>query len=206
VSGRFVRKAATKRCVMDKFINHNDLIRSFVGLLFIFLFISCNKTIHDRRPKETDTPESREYFGCRVNGADFVSEARTGNVSGACRYTPTYDSVSVFHIVSNQLGPDCSTATIEIVLDSVQLKEGKSYFLGAPGKKKNYATYSIISGCSEPVSEYATTDDTFGVVRIRKFNPDLRVVSATFFFTVMNADGDGVQIADGYFDRHFTLE
>ena len=51
-------------------------------IIFAVLTSYCTKTIHDRRSRVTVSPDSREYFGCRVNGGDFVSEASTGNVSG----------------------------------------------------------------------------------------------------------------------------
>jgi hypothetical protein len=192
---------------MQTLKKHRDLFRSIAVILLLLLFFGCRKTIHDRRSKTTETPESREYFGCRVNGDDFVSEASSGNVSGSCTYGPsTYSSGSTFHIISNRFGSDCTAGTIEIILDSVNLVEGKSFFLGSPGQKKNFARYSFVSGCAASVSEFVTSDSTFGVVRIKKFRPEIRVITATFFFTVTNKEGVAYQIADGYFDRHFSLE
>jgi hypothetical protein len=181
------------------------LFRLLTATLIVIISCSCTKTIHDRRPTSTETPESREYFGCIVNGKHYISEARTGNVSGTCTYTATYDSASTFRIQSSHSLDNCGGGSIEIVLDSVELAEGKSFVLGSPGRGKNYARCSFNTDCSQPTIQVTTSDNTFSVIRIKNFKPEIKVVTATFFFNLVNDDGASFQVADGYFDRHFTL-
>jgi len=183
---------------------HNDLLRSFTAIVLVMFSFNCTKTIHDRRPTGTLTPESREYFGFVLNGRHFISEERTGNVSGECTYTATYDSASTFRITSSHSLDNCTGSTIEIILDSVQLKEGNSYAFGAPGPKKNYLTCFFTNECSKPAILYATKDNSFGFVKIKKYRPDIKVIGAVFSCIVVNSAGKTLQIADGYIDRHYS--
>lgn len=171
--------------------------------LVLFLF-NCTKTIHDRRPSATHSPESREYFGFVLNGRHFISEERTNNVSGTCSYNSTYDSASTFRIESSHSAPDCVGGTIEIVLDSVNLKVGTTYAFGDPGLGKNFLTCYFANECSTPAFLLATKTNKFGFVKITKYRPDIKVVSGVFSCIVYDQDGVTMQIADGYFDRHFT--
>lgn len=174
----------------------------------IFIFNSCTKTIHDRRSRGTVTPESREYFGCRVNGSDFVSEASTGNVSGSCVYKGPYNDTTIrfFQIVSNRFGAECATGTISIILDSVKLIAGETVVLGSPGAGKSYASYSYLTDCSSsPVQLFTSdSDDLRGKVTIKSIDLGKKVVKGTFFFIMHGDNGEFVQITDGIFDRHFT--
>jgi hypothetical protein len=174
----------------------------------IFPFFSCTKTIHDRRSRATVTPDSREYFGCRVNGADFVSEASTGNVSGSCVYKSAYSdtTIKLFRIMSNNFSVDCAMGTVAITLDSIELKAGETYLLGSPGTGKNYARYSYVLNCSSDLVELSTSDndDLRGKVTIKSIDKKKQVIKGTFFFTLHGNNGEFFQITDGIFDRHFT--
>lgn len=178
-------------------------------LLFItgISFFACRKTIHDRRSRVTVSPDSREYFGCRVNGQGFVSEARTNNVSGTCTYVPLNDnSASTFQIYSNKFFADCRSGTVGITLDSVNIEEGKTYTLGSPGSGKNYGSYFYVPGCNQDRIELYTSDsdDIPGKITIKKYDPVKKVITGTFYFTVKGSHGEFFQITGGIFDRHYT--
>ena len=185
---------------------HNDLFRSFTAIILVMFSFNCTKTIHDRRPTATQTPESREYFGFVLNGRHFISEERTGNVSGDCSYSANYDSAFTFRITSNNSLDNCIGSTIEIILDSVELKEGNSYNFGAPGPRKNYLTCFFTNECSKPATQYTSMENSFGFIKIKKYKPDIKVIGAVFSCIVINNQGKILQIADGYIDRHFTLQ
>lgn len=175
--------------------------------LLLLFFIACRKTIHDRRSRVTVSPDSREYFGCRVNGQGFVSEARTNNVSGTCIYVPlTNNSAYTFQIFSNRFWADCKSGTVGITLDSVNIEEGKTYTLGTPGRGKNYGSYFFVTGCNQDRVELYTSDndDTPGKITIKKYDPVKKVITGTFYFTVKGTHGEFFQITGGIFDRHYT--
>lgn len=189
---------------MKRLRTHSDLLRSFSAAIIVMFSLNCTKTVHDRRPTATNSPESREYFGFVLNGRYFISEERRGNVSGDCSYADTYNTASVFRINSNHSAPNCVGGTIEIILDSVNIKEGNRYVLGTPGRKKNFLTCSFVSECSKPAVQLATKDGLFGYIKITKYRPDINVMSGVFSCIVTNDDGISYQIADGYFDRHYS--
>lgn len=192
---------------MKKSGKYSDLLRSFAALALVMFCNNCTKTIYDRRPTGTQTPESREYFGFVLNGRHFISEARTNNVSGTCTFTAdTYGTASTFRIESSHAAPNCIGGTIEITLDSVDIKEGESYSFGTPGRQKNYLTCFFANQCSKPAVELATRDNSFGFIKIKKYRPDIKVISAVFSCIVTNDDGVTYQIADGYFDRHYSQQ
>jgi hypothetical protein len=185
---------------------HSDLLRSFAAIALVMFCYNCTKTIHDRRPTTTYSPESREYFGFVLNGKHFISEARTNNVSGTCTFTASYNNALTFKIESSHSAPNCVGGTIEIILDSVEIREGESYSFGTPGSKKNYLNCFFANQCSKPAVELSTRDNSFGFIKIKKYKPDIKVIGGVFSCIVTNDHGVTYQIADGYFDRHYTLE
>jgi|RhiMetdeSRZDD1v2_1073273.scaffolds.fasta_scaffold53336_4 hypothetical protein len=185
---------------------YSDLFRSFAVLTLVMFSYNCTKTIHDRRPTAINTPESREYFGFVLNGRHFISEARTNNVSGSCTFTASYGNKLTFQIESSHSAPNCVGGTIEIVLDSVEIKEGEIYTFGTPGRRKNYLTCFFANQCSKPAVELGTRDGSFGFIKIKKYKPDIKVIQGVFSCIVTNDHGVTYQIADGYFDRHYTQQ
>jgi hypothetical protein len=184
------------------------LYLSFALLAAVFIISACTKTvIHDRRRNVTDSPESREFFAVLVNGKGFVSEAATNNVSGYCTYTPTYKGKAgnTFKIFSDYRVNDCSSITVGIVLDSVELKPGATYSLGTPGEKKFSGTY-LNSPCSQSRIDLFTSDAvTPAYITIKRIDTVKHVVTGIFTFVVEDQFGTQYQISDGTFDRHYTF-
>lgn len=170
----------------------------------IILSYGCTKTIHDRRPTTTNTPEARESFGFNLNGRYFKSEERTGNVSGSCSYTENHNAGRRFRIQANHSGRNCAANSIEIILDSVDIKEGSRYNFGSPGPGKNYLVVSSVVECNGTPNSFTSSDGNFGYVIITRFQPNKNVISGSFSCIGKNEYGVTFQIADGYFDRHFT--
>ena len=186
---------------------YGGLLRSFAVMTLIIFSNNCTKTIHDRRPTATQTPESREYFGFVLNGRHFISEASAHNVSGTCIFTAdTHGTASTFKIESSHSAANCVGGTIKITLDSVEIAEGNSYTFGTPGPKKNYLTVLYANQCSQPALELSTRDNSFGFIKIKKYRPDIKVIIASFSCIVTSDHGISYQIADGYFDRHYSQQ
>jgi hypothetical protein len=180
---------------------------SLALLAAAFIISACTKTvIHDRRRNVTDSPESREFFAVLVNGKGFVSEAATNNVSGYCTYTSTYkgDAGHTFKIFSDYRVNDCSSITVGIVLDSVELKPGTTYTLGTPGVKKFSGAY-LNAPCSQSRIDLFTSDSVRPAhIMIKRIDTVKHIVTGTFTFVVQDEFGTQYQISDGTFDRHYT--
>jgi hypothetical protein len=187
---------------MKQFHPYLLLFLSFI----ILVCTTCTKTVYDRRSRSTQTPESREFFGCRVNGMPFLSEASTGDVQGSCTYVTKYkDDYGVFQIYSDRSGTDCRSYTVGITLDSVQLEEGKTYFMGTQGSKKKFGSYFFTPGCAQSRVDVYTNDTIRPAqITITKFDPIKKVIMGTFYFVVSDDKGNEFRISDGIFDRHYT--
>jgi hypothetical protein len=182
---------------------HNLLI---ICCLATVSFTYCRKpTVHYLRPVVLYTPDSREFFGCRINGKPFSPVAPDSSALGTCSYSPFYqgDSGWVFTLTGNRHEDNCAYYTVSITLDSVLLEEGKTYRLGTPGSKKNYGSYSFITGCSQRKIEMFSFDERPGIISIIKLDPIKKIVTGTFDFRVRDENGLVYRMSDGAFDRHY---
>jgi hypothetical protein len=178
---------------------------SFSLLLIAVILSGCTKPIiHNLPSLVTETPESREFFGCRINGIPY-SPASAQSVQGRCYYGSVYsgDMGWVFQINGDRRESDCKTFSVGITLDSTVLKQGKTYSLGKEGLQKNFGSYFITAGCWEQRVELYSNDSIPGQVTITEYDPDKRVVTGTFSFVVLDKFGNVYRISDGIFDRHY---
>jgi hypothetical protein len=170
------------------------------------IFFACTKPhIHKLTTANTDTPESRELFGCRVNGIVFNPHSIGQTSLGICYYIPVYtgDAGKVFQISGDRQESVCRNFSVSITLDSIQLQEGKTYVLGNNGDQKKFGKYLILKDCTAPPIELFTSDNDPGEITITRFVPEKGIVRGTFAFVVRDDNGNVYRISDGIFDRHF---
>lgn len=175
--------------------------------VLLVVFTQCTKRkVHDRFPIPPTTHAEREFFGCKINGLPFIPKAPSESGLGSCTYSSAYEGRAGyrFQLVSNSHQSDCGLITVSITLDSIELKEGRTYDLVQAGNKNNYGTYTIVSDCSGDKLEMHTTKDAPGEFRITKFDPALGFVSGSFSFTVKDSSGNNYRISEGLFDQLFT--
>lgn len=168
---------------------------------------ACTKPpVHHLPPLTTFTPESRELFGCRINGKVFNPRAADSSLLGDCEYKPVYAGASgrVLRVHAIRHESECASVIISFTLDSVRLEEGATYFLGTKAAYKHHGAYSVMTGCSTSPVELLTRDGDYGIVTITKFDPDKKVVTGVFDFKVRDALGNVYRISDGVFDRHYS--
>lgn len=177
-----------------------------VYFLVAMSFVHCTKpTIHDLHPIVLFTPESREFFGCRINGKSYSPKAADSASLGSCSYNIAYagNSGGVFNINGDHHESACRFFSLGITLDSIALENGKTFRLGSPGPKKNYGWYAFYTACSQQMVKIYTSDELEGEVTITRFDPDKRIVTGTFDFRLKDANGNLYRVSDGIFDRHF---
>lgn len=192
-------------------MQHDFKLERFPGTLIVLCCLSlllsdCTKPkVHYLRPLPPSTFESRELFECRVNGRYFRARATDSASLGSTTYFTAYSGEQGFRfeITANMHESSCVFSSITIHLDSIELKQGRSYILGTPGPKKNHATYFYVSGCSQDGKRLFTSDDLFSEVFITRVDFRKKVVLGTFDFRMKDSTGREVRFADGFFDRHF---
>jgi hypothetical protein len=191
-------------CGLSKF---NIKLLAIFCVILTLGFVQCTKPkVHYLRPIVLSSPDSRELFGCRINGRPFSPMASDSSLLGSCTYAPNYHGSSgfTFQVVGNRQQSSCEFSSVTITLDSIELKQDRTYQLGTPGPKKNYASYFVISGCALTGTTINTSDDLFGIVTITRLDPIKKIVNGEFDFRMRDADGNIVRVSDGIFDRHYT--
>lgn len=182
-------------------------LRTLLTLLVLSAFTRCTKpAVHYLRPIPMITRDSRELFGCRINGIPFSPLATDSSSLGTCTYRKAYDTKEgfIFRINGDRHESACAFSSVTIVLDSIGLEEGKTYTLGSPGAKKNYAVYFIVKECGNTGEQMTTADDLYGYVKIDRVNHEKQIVTGSFDFNVRDENGNLFRMSDGVFDRHYT--
>jgi hypothetical protein len=187
---------------------HRSIYRPLLVLLAAsVLFAGCSKPkVHDLFPIPPTTHPEREFFECKINGLRFTPRAPSASRLGSCTYGFTYHGTSgyTFHLVRNSQESGCRFRSVSITLDSIQLRQGKSYALGSKGAKKSYASYSKITDCTEDKLEMFTTDDKPGEIFISYYDSTVGFVAGSFFFSVFDSAGTEYRVAEGLFDQLIT--
>ncbi len=172
----------------------------------LLICVTCTKPkVHYLRTVQTVTADSRELFGCRINGWPFSPLATDSSLLGACTYRQKYEGTYgfSFELVSNRHESTCEFSSVTIVLDSIRLIPNAVYRLGTPGDKKNYASYFVASDCGLSGVRIYTADDLYAEVVITRLDRHKQVVNGTFDFRMRDQNGDVVRISDGVFERRY---
>src|SRR5688500_10076117 len=95
--------SSPQKCYPERFSNKKRLHKGLLLVYFLVAmsFVQCTKpTIHDLHPVVLFTPESREFFGCRINGKSYSPKAADSASLGRCTYISTYagNAGGVFNI------------------------------------------------------------------------------------------------------------
>ncbi|MFC4688992.1 hypothetical protein ACFO5T_00985 [Dokdonia genika] len=178
--------------------------RTFFFLLLASLFlVNCNNDDNgddgptdplDELPAATQT--GAQTLGCLINGEPWVPPSIGANrpnafyqfVDGA--YTLSISGVTGGGSESQQIIVGCVDVP-EIII------EGSSYNLLDFASGNYFAEYT-----ASAVIEGSPSDDNPGVLTITRF--DDSIISGTFEFTVLDNDGNEINITDGRFDLNYT--
>jgi hypothetical protein len=183
---------------------------SGINIVFYSLALvlaGCTKPkVHNLRPIVMVTAESRELFGCRINGKPFSPMASDSALLGNCTYARTYDGEQgfTFQISGNRQESHCEFASVTITLDSIELKADTVYKLGTPGVRKNFAEYFVIKDCALTGKSLYTSDDLYGELTITRLDTFKKVVNGSFDFKMRDENGNIIRMSDGIFDKHYT--
>jgi Family of unknown function (DUF6252) len=89
--------------------------------------------------------------------------------------------------------------------DSLKILEGVKFNLRQRIQGLSSGSYSSYTTGS-PFQNYLTDGNDYkGEMQIKKLDPENQIVSGTFWFDAVNANGQKVEIREGRFDVRFTL-
>lgn len=179
--------------------------------LFLVLFVltlisttSCNNDDDNsptnpiaQLPPATQTGE--QTFGCLINGEPFVPPSFGSNAPNAF-----YQFVDGAYTLGISARKNSQTGLKSIIIGGIDVEpisetsyDFKSFLSG-----NYYGLYDIVfQGDSQT---FYTNDDFNGNLNITHFDNESFIISGTFEFTVLDNDGNEIQITDGRFDLNYT--
>ncbi|HEV2354614.1 MAG TPA: DUF6252 family protein, partial [Puia sp.] len=100
---------------------------------------------------------------------------------------------------------NCGRSEVDIQLDSISLRDGATYTLGAQPANYNDSTNAQWASfteepCNGLPTAYITTAGISGQVTISWFDPVTGIVAGTFSFDAVDGVGDTVHVRQGRFD------
>ncbi|WP_299362001.1 hypothetical protein [Winogradskyella sp.] len=169
----------------------------------VFTATSCNNDDDnnsqnpiDQLPPATQTGE--QTFGCLINGEPFVPPSFGNNAPSA--FYQFVDGAYTFNI-SGSKGGGPSLQSISIGGIDVSALQEITYTLFEEDSNNHYGRYNIGGGIT--FSGTSTTENP-GTLTITNFDPDNFIISGTFEFTVLDNDGNEINITNGRFDMNYT--
>lgn len=179
-------------------------------LLTTFTLTSCNKDDQPNTPKTEleklppATKTGANTAGCLVNGVAFLPKGFLPGGNLVCNYIDGEDFA--FGISERIMqGSNDNIRTILVISDNQNLHDN----VGVIFPLKEYGTNSksgeyIINAAAYPDSNYYSTNSTItGELVITYHDYNQAILSGTFWFDAINANGEKVEVREGRFDMHY---
>jgi len=184
--------------------------QAFFILCIAITIVSCRKEKNIPSPltqlnaiaPATQTGAGR--LGCLINTIDGEVFASTNQVLQQPKASAVYTPYSYYSLLISgwrQTTPDVA-ATITIRTDSLAISQGQTLSLVNESSGKASASYGV--------ANYADGDDLYktiaskpGTLYISRLDQTNHIVSGTFSFDAVNAQGDAVHVTSGRFDLQY---
>ena len=178
----------------------------------VFTSAKCRKDKNnnpvDQLPPETQT--GANTFGCLVNGKVFKpgGASLTGG-SLSCNFqnlgTGTNGGFYFRLAAINRNNNIGESRSIGIFTDSLEIISGGNYSFVIPGIRGTaYALYGYSKVSPTTIDDYETNNLYSGKLVITKLDESNQIVSGTFWFDAINANGGKVEIRQGRFDMRYS--
>jgi hypothetical protein len=178
-------------------------MKTIISLLSIIILLqSCNKI--DDFPAATQ--DGRNTFGMLVDGGKWIPLN-----SGVL-----VDTHSPFVNIFNNILEIRANYNVELIYFSANISNVGTYMINS--KRYRYIPDSLkqtYSYCNDStryrkgvdcVSSYKLVDSRKSNIVISKLDTKAKIVSGTFYMTLINNHGDSLKIAEGRFDSVFTTD
>ena len=159
----------------------------------------CNDD--DNTPKEPvdalppATQVGANTFGCLLDGEPFIPSG--GNNPLDCVYQ-LINGERFFTLDAAKRNENFNLISLSLSTNAKELMEGESYQLSENEAGNVYGQY-FFSGNSS----FTNTNQT-GSLTVTRLDLNQQIVSGTFFFDIIDQNGDLREIRDGRFDMQFT--
>lgn len=186
-------------------------MKIFLLIITSFLLLSSSsckkhKSVNsvDQLPLETQT--GTNTFGCLVNGQVFKpggAQLSGGSLSCNYQYLGTGIDGGYYLRLSGVKGNGSHQTAVSFFTDSLQLNETQKTIFTNKAKGKAYGQY-LGTGSNIADWLYETSVNYTGELYVKKLDTVNQIVSGTFWFDAVSANGQKVEIREGRFDMRYT--
>ena len=144
-------------------------------------------------PDATQTGENT--FGCLLDGEAFIPGGGTNPLDCVYQFV---DGEYYFQLQGRKRNDNFNLISIGIATIAKEIDEGETYNLLEQAEGNVFARYGFSANFS-----YTSTQDS-GQLIITNLDMDNQIISGTFWFDVIDQNGELREIRDGRFDMEFT--
>lgn len=175
--------------------------KTLLLLLTTFTLSCCNKdddpqpvSEFEKLPPATQT--GANTFGCLIDGKAFLP----GNLPNShdCVYQ-FINGEYYFSLQANNLNNENNTILIALSTNAKQIVQNGTYTLAGNIPANAYGTYALAG-----ILNTTNGNNYTGELKITKLDPINYIVSGTFWFDVIDFQGNLHQIREGRFDMQYT--
>jgi hypothetical protein len=151
----------------------------------------------DQLPPATQTGE--QTFGCLINGEPFVPHSFGTNAPNAFyQFVDGAYTLSIYGSING--GTNLKSINVGAIEVQEALEE-QMYNLNEEESGNYFGEYNIGGGI---IFSGSTNMNNPGILTITNFDQDNFIISGTFSFTVIDNEGNEINITNGRFDMHYT--
>ena len=181
-------------------------MKNLILILITTLSLSCcskddNKTPLEQLPAATQT--GANTAGCLVNGQVLIPRGQ--KIQNGAVLSSFYQKLNGKYYFGLGIDDNSSQGVPGITIGSsnIQLEINKVYILNDDlnDDAKVYATGSYINF---GLGDFKTKGNYTGELKITHLDTTNLIISGTFWFDAVNANGDIVKVTDGRFDLHYA--
>ncbi|MEZ4856436.1 MAG: hypothetical protein R2812_08195 [Gelidibacter sp.] len=181
----------------------NIMSKNLLLLCMLAVTLSCCNKNDDQPANPIDqlppaTQTGKQTFGCLINGAPFVPPSFGSNSPNA--FYQFVDGAYTLSIYGS-IGGGLNLKSINIGGMDVGLIQETTYTLKEENSNNYFGKYNIGGGIT--YSGTSSTENS-GTLKITNFDQDNFIISGTFEFTVLDNDGNEINITNGRFDINYT--
>ncbi|WP_452224054.1 hypothetical protein [Lacinutrix chionoecetis] len=179
-------------------------MKNYTFLFFTLLLLCCCNNDDDAGPTDPidqlppATQTGEQTFGCLINGEPFVPPNFGGNAPNAF-YQFVDDAYTLG--ISAGTGGGSELKSINIGCLDMPLIEETTYTLLEFASGNYFGEFFRGGGVG---LIFSTTESNPGTLNITNFDNENFIISGTFEFSVIDDDGNEINITDGRFDLNYT--
>ena len=187
-----------------KKIRLNKAPKLFLVIVGLLIITSCDKN-DDQIPLEQLPPATQtgaQTFGCLINGKPFIPPLFGSNSPRAF-----YQFARGAYTLGISAGKGGGVEMVNIFIGAIDINglQVGEYSLIERKSGNYFGTYLGGAEAEEGwLSIFSTSNGNPGVLNITNFDPEKFIISGTFSFTLIDENGEKIQITDGRFDMNFT--